>query len=70
MQRQGQAVALTQWGDEVLAACEPLAAALDATHGCTDYSAALREARALMQAPERTPLPGAGHHGARTCQQL
>ncbi len=55
LQRQGQAVALTQWGDEVLAACEPLAAALDATHGCTDYSAALREARALMQAPERTP---------------
>ena len=46
---------LIQWGDEVLAACEPLAAALDATHGCTDYSAALREARALMQAPERTP---------------
>ena len=39
----------------MLAACEPLAAALDATHGCTDYSAALREARALMQAPERTP---------------
>ena len=55
LQRQGQAVPLTQWGDEVLAACEPLAAALDATHGCTDYSAALREARALMQAPERTP---------------
>ena len=55
LQRQGQAVPLIQWGDEVLAACEPLAAALDATHGCTDYSAALREARALMQAPERTP---------------
>ena len=55
LQRQGQAVPLIQWGDEVLAACEPLAAALDATHGCTDYSAALCEARALMQAPERTP---------------
>lgn len=55
LQRNGQNVALTTWGDEVLAACEPLAAALDATHGTTDYSAALRDARALMQAPERTP---------------
>ena len=32
-----------------------LAAALDATHGTDDYSAALRDARALMAAPERTP---------------
>ncbi|RLJ39702.1 glutamate-cysteine ligase [Acidovorax sp. 106] len=55
LQRNGQNVALTTWGDEVLAACEPLAAALDATHGTTDYSAALRDARALMQAPDRTP---------------
>lgn len=53
--RNGQSVALTTWGDEVLAACEPLAAALDATHGTTDYSAAVRDARALMAAPERTP---------------
>ncbi|WP_099740905.1 glutamate--cysteine ligase [Acidovorax sp. 62] len=55
LQRNSQNVALTTWGDEVLAACKPLAAALDATHGTTDYSAALRDARALMQAPERTP---------------
>ena len=48
-------VALTTWGDEVLAAREPLAAALDATHATTDYSAAVRDARALMAAPERTP---------------
>ena len=55
LQRNGQNVALTTWGDEVLAACEPLAATLDAAHGTTDYSTALRDARALMQAPERTP---------------
>lgn len=55
LQRGGQAVALTTWGAEVLAECEPLAAALDATHGTHDYSEALREARALMDAPERTP---------------
>lgn len=46
---------LTEWGAEVLAACEPLAAALDATHGTDDYSAALRDARTLMAAPECTP---------------
>lgn len=55
LQRQGQAVPLVQWGDEVLAACEPLAAALDAAHDCGDYSAALREARALLQTPDTTP---------------
>ena len=55
LSRNGQSVLLTEWGAEVLAACEPLAAALDATHGTDDYSAALRDARALMAAPERTP---------------
>ena len=53
--RNGQSVPLAEWGAEVLAACAPLAAALDATHGTDDYSAALRDARALMAAPERTP---------------
>jgi glutamate--cysteine ligase len=53
--RNGQSVRLTDWGSEVLTACEPLAAALDATHGTDDYSTALRDARALMAAPERTP---------------
>ena len=55
LSRNGQSVPLTEWGAEVLAACEPLAAALDATHGTDDYSTALRDARALMAAPERTP---------------
>ncbi|MFN9469937.1 glutamate--cysteine ligase [Acidovorax sp.] len=55
LQRNGKDVALTTWGAEVLAECVPLAAALDATHGTTDYSDALRDARALMDAPERTP---------------
>ena len=55
LSRNGQSVPLTEWGAEVLAACEPLAAALDAAHGTDDYSTALRDARALMAAPERTP---------------
>ncbi|WP_298209965.1 glutamate--cysteine ligase [Acidovorax sp.] len=53
--RNGQSVLLTEWGAEVLAECAPLAAALDATHGTDDYSAALRDAQALLAAPERTP---------------
>lgn len=70
LQRNGRDVALTTWGDEVLAACEPLASALDATHSTSDYSAALREARALLQAPERTPsarvLDTMAHHHANS----
>ena len=53
--RQGQRVALADWGREVLAACAPIAAALDAANATSDYSAALREAQALMQAPDQTP---------------
>ncbi|MFI8615484.1 glutamate--cysteine ligase [Acidovorax sp. NPDC077693] len=53
--RNGQSVALADWGAEVLAECVPLAAALDATHGTADYSAALQDARELMAAPADTP---------------
>ncbi|MDD2547406.1 MAG: glutamate--cysteine ligase, partial [Burkholderiaceae bacterium] len=55
LQRQGQAVSLTAWGAQVLAECEPLAAALDATHQSRDYSAALHQAQALLHTPEQTP---------------
>jgi glutamate--cysteine ligase len=53
--RRGQGVLLTEWGAEVLAACTPLAAALDAAHGTSDYGDAVRDAQALMAAPQRTP---------------
>ncbi|MBV7542726.1 glutamate--cysteine ligase [Acidovorax sp. sic0104] len=53
--RNGLSVTLADWGAEVLAECAPLAAALDATHGTDDYSAALQDARALMAAPAQTP---------------
>jgi glutamate--cysteine ligase len=55
LQRQGRSVALVEWGAEVLAQCAPLAAALDATHGVSDYGDALRSAQALMAAPQDTP---------------
>src|SRR6218665_928012 len=41
LQRNGHSLPLTDWGAELLAACAPLAAALDASHGSDDYGAAL-----------------------------
>jgi 1,4-dihydroxy-2-naphthoate octaprenyltransferase len=55
LQRQGREVPLAEWGGQILAECEPLAAALDATHQCGDYSAALRDAQALLGRPADTP---------------
>ncbi|MCW8181504.1 glutamate--cysteine ligase [Verminephrobacter eiseniae] len=55
LQRNGHSLPLTDWGAELLAACAPLAAALDASHGSDDYGAALHAARALMTAPASTP---------------
>ena len=55
LSRRGQSVLLTEWGAEVLSACAPLAAALDAAHGTSDYGDALRDAQALIAAPQRTP---------------
>ena len=55
LQRGGERVRLADWGTQVLDECAPLAQALDAQHGCGDYSAALRAARALMAAPGDTP---------------
>ncbi|GKT24750.1 glutamate--cysteine ligase [Acidovorax sp. SUPP3334] len=55
LQRAGQQVPLAEWGAQVLAECEPLAAALDAAQGTTDFSAALADARRLMAEPQATP---------------
>ena len=55
LQRQGQSVPLSAWAAEILAQCAPLAAALDASSGGTDYRAALQQAQALLAHPEDTP---------------
>jgi len=55
LQRGGRDVPLRDWADEVLTACAPLAAALDATHGTSDYSQALAQSRARVAQPETTP---------------
>ena len=53
--RNGQNVALVDWAAQVLQECAPLAAALDASHHSTDYSAALASARATLANPVQTP---------------
>ncbi|NMM77451.1 glutamate--cysteine ligase [Acidovorax sp. SRB_24] len=53
--RNGQSVPLVDWAAQVLGECVPLAAALDATHASSDYSAALASACALLAQPAQTP---------------
>lgn len=55
LQRAGRNVLLRDWAQEVLEACGPLATALDAAHGNTEYSQALAQARARVAQPETTP---------------
>lgn len=52
--RRGQPVLLTEWAQELLAECAPIAAALDTVHHTQDYSAALHEAQALLHDSART----------------
>jgi glutamate--cysteine ligase len=57
--RGGEEVSLTEWGTQVLAACEPIAAALDAAcakvHGATADAGAHRRAHAIAAARLRDP---------------
>jgi len=55
LRRAGGEQALTDWGREILAQCEPIAAALDAAHRSTDYSQAVAAAHALLADPTQTP---------------
>ena len=53
--RQRRSVALVDWAADILAQCAPLAAALDATHHSSDYSAALAQARSTLADAAQTP---------------
>jgi len=55
LKRAGQEVPLTSWGAEVLAQCAPIAAALDAAHGGTQYSDTLSAAEAALLNPASLP---------------
>ena len=53
--RGGREVRLVDWGEEVLAQCLPIAAALDAAHGGAAYADAVRDAQASLREPQRLP---------------
>jgi glutamate--cysteine ligase len=55
LQRAGGEVRLTEWGGEVVAGCEPIAAALDAAQGGTQYRDALAMAQARLLDPSLLP---------------
>ncbi len=55
LERHGAEVPLTQWGNELLDAFVPIAAALDAANACTDYSAAVQAARVSLRQPDTLP---------------
>ncbi|MGE4241128.1 glutamate--cysteine ligase [Ramlibacter sp.] len=55
LERDGGEVGLTDWGAEIVAACKPIAAQLDAAHATTDYSDAVRAAEALLSDPDMLP---------------
>jgi len=55
LERGGRQVSLVQWGDELVAACTPLAAALDTLHATHRYSRALAGAAAALYAPDTLP---------------
>ena len=55
LERHGKNVLLVDWANELLEACEPIAAALYAAYGNTDYSSAVAAARAALAAPATLP---------------
>ena len=57
LERDGQQIALTDWGAQIVAQCAPIATALDAAHGTSDYSAAL--AAATVGLNDASTLPSA-----------
>lgn len=57
LERKGEETSLTEWGKLVLSACEPIAAALDAAHGGSEYRDALSGALSTLDDP--APLPSA-----------
>ena len=55
LKRAGREVALTSWGAEVLAQCAPIAAALDAANGGSQYSDTLAAAETALLDPGTLP---------------
>jgi glutamate--cysteine ligase len=52
LERAGDTVPLRRWAADVVAECEPIAAALDRAHRTSDYGAALRAVGTTIDQPE------------------
>jgi glutamate--cysteine ligase len=65
LERRGEPVALADWGKEVLAACEPIAAELDAVRGGAAYRDALGLALKVFADPDKAPSARVLHAMAR-----
>jgi len=65
LERRGDSVTLAEWGKEVLDACEPIAAELDATRGGAGYRDALEISKKLLGDAETTPSARVLHAMAR-----
>jgi len=55
LERDGQEIALVDWGAQLLRDFAPIAAMLDAAHATSDYSDALRAAQSVIDQPDMLP---------------
>ena len=55
LERGGAMLSLSDWGSQLMAQCEPIAAALDRAHGGTAYRDGLAAAAAALREPDRLP---------------
>jgi glutamate--cysteine ligase len=65
LERRGEQVPLTDWGKEVVKACEPIAVELDAVRGGAAYRDALEAARSALGDPDGVPSARVLHAMAR-----
>jgi glutamate--cysteine ligase len=65
LDRGAEKITLSAWGKQVLAECEPIAAALDAAVGGAAYRDALAAAQGVMAEPETAPSAKMLHAMAR-----
>ena len=62
LERDGREVTLVDWGLELIEQCQPIAQALNAAHGSTDYTAALAAAQQGLGALDTLPSARALAH--------
>jgi glutamate--cysteine ligase len=65
LESNGSSIALGQWGQKIVAECQPIAAALDAAHGGAAYRESLAAAAARLADPQTTPSARVLHAMAR-----